>query len=312
MATYSEGAKLGIPVGLAVKTGAPIVALSARFNGSTDEAVQADLAALPGALDKIDAWIDDGTLGGDPPNAADLQIGTSLRLLMSFEDLRPAIESRPAGRWRCAPSPTSPGAHLRHSRTSGSRRFALPSPSPVEGLLFALTLAAALGCAASGRRGRRGEEPRLLALAERVERVLQLRTVRQRQRRVELEQRKQHEPARAHLGVRQRQAVGLELDIAEQQQVEVDRARAVARAARTRGPGRPRSACRRRAAPRAQGEVVTLAAAFRKSGWSSTSPTGSVSYREETASTSMPSAASAASAAEIWASRSPTLEPRPM
>ena len=67
MATYSEGAKLGVPVGLASRPAAPIVALSARFNGSTDEAVQADLAALPGALDKIDAWIADGTLGGEPP-----------------------------------------------------------------------------------------------------------------------------------------------------------------------------------------------------------------------------------------------------
>ncbi len=109
MATYSEGAKLGIPVGLAVKTGAPIVALSAHFNGSTDGAVQADLAALPGALDKIDSWIADGTLGSDPPNAADLQIGTSLRLLMSFEDLRPAIESRSAGQMALRAVPDFPG-----------------------------------------------------------------------------------------------------------------------------------------------------------------------------------------------------------
>ncbi|MBA2545915.1 MAG: glutathione S-transferase [Solirubrobacterales bacterium] len=109
MATYSEGAKLGIPVGLAVKTGAPIVALSARFNGSTDEAVQADLAALPEALDKIDAWIADGTLGADPPNAADLQIATSLRLLMSFEDIRPAIQSRPAGEMALRAAPDFPG-----------------------------------------------------------------------------------------------------------------------------------------------------------------------------------------------------------
>jgi glutathione S-transferase len=35
MASYSEGARLGIPVGLAVRTGGPIVALSARFNGAT-------------------------------------------------------------------------------------------------------------------------------------------------------------------------------------------------------------------------------------------------------------------------------------
>ena len=109
MATYSEGARLGVPVDLAVKTGGPIVSLSARFNGSTDEAVRADLEALPGALDKIDALIADGVLGGDQPNAADIQIATSLRLLMSFEDLRPAIESRPAGEMALRVAPDFPG-----------------------------------------------------------------------------------------------------------------------------------------------------------------------------------------------------------
>ena len=46
--SYSEGARLGIPIGLAVKTAAPIVAASARFNEASDENVRADLAALPG------------------------------------------------------------------------------------------------------------------------------------------------------------------------------------------------------------------------------------------------------------------------
>jgi hypothetical protein len=44
--SYSAGARLGIPIGLAVRTAAPIVALSARF----DEPVREDLAALPGML----------------------------------------------------------------------------------------------------------------------------------------------------------------------------------------------------------------------------------------------------------------------
>ena len=35
MTTYSEGARLGVPVSLAVKTARPIVALSAHFNDST-------------------------------------------------------------------------------------------------------------------------------------------------------------------------------------------------------------------------------------------------------------------------------------
>ena len=51
--------------------------------------------------------------------------------------------------------------------------------------------------------------------------------------------------------------------------------------------------------------------ALRKSGWSSTRPTGSVSYSEEEASTCTPCPGSAATAAARWARRSPTLEPRP-
>ena len=95
--SYSEGARLGIPVGLAVRTAAPIVALSARFNEATDDNVRADLAALPADLDRIDAWIADGVLGGDELNAADLQIAPTLRLAMTMDDLRPFIENRPAG-----------------------------------------------------------------------------------------------------------------------------------------------------------------------------------------------------------------------
>jgi glutathione S-transferase len=98
MESYSEGARLGIPVGLAVKTGAPIVAAAARLNESTDENVRADLASLPGDLDRIDGWIADGVMGGGEPNAADYQIAPSIRLAMTFDDLRPAIEQRPAGR----------------------------------------------------------------------------------------------------------------------------------------------------------------------------------------------------------------------
>ena len=78
MASYSEGARLGIPVGLAVKTGGPIVSLSARFNEATDENVRANLASLPEDLDRIDGWIKEGVMGGGEPNAADFQIAPSM------------------------------------------------------------------------------------------------------------------------------------------------------------------------------------------------------------------------------------------
>jgi len=96
--SFSEGAKLGIPIGIALKTAGPIVALSARFNEATDENVRADLAALSGLLQRVDELIAAGTIDGEELNAADFQIAPSIRLAMTFQDLRPLIEARPAGK----------------------------------------------------------------------------------------------------------------------------------------------------------------------------------------------------------------------
>ena len=107
--TFAEGAKLGVPISVAARTSAPIIAASARINKATDENVRADLAALPGALDRIDAWIEEGVLGGEDVNAGDLQVATSIRLLMSMDDIRPAIERRPAGELAFRVVPDFPG-----------------------------------------------------------------------------------------------------------------------------------------------------------------------------------------------------------
>jgi glutathione S-transferase len=109
LASYAEGARLGIPIDLAVKTAAPIVAAAVRLNQADDANVRADLARLPGALERIDDWIADGVLGGEAPNAADFQIATSVRLLMTLDDLRPAIEERPAGELAMRIAPRFPG-----------------------------------------------------------------------------------------------------------------------------------------------------------------------------------------------------------
>src|SRR5436190_1504205 len=61
--SYSEGARLGVPIGLAVRTAGPIVAAAARMNSADDATVRADLAALLGWLQRIDDWIADGVLG---------------------------------------------------------------------------------------------------------------------------------------------------------------------------------------------------------------------------------------------------------
>ena len=95
--SYSEGAKLGIPVGLAVATAAPILYLEKRINKATDETVRANLAAYGAQLDRVDAYIAAGTIGGEELNVADFLIAPSIRLAMTMQDLRPLIEARPAG-----------------------------------------------------------------------------------------------------------------------------------------------------------------------------------------------------------------------
>jgi glutathione S-transferase len=107
--SYSEGAKIGMPIGLAVKTAAPIVALSARFNEASDDNVKRDLSALPGLLDRVDGYIAAGTIGGEQPNAADFQIATSLGLMLTMADLKPFIDGRPAAELSQRIVPDYPG-----------------------------------------------------------------------------------------------------------------------------------------------------------------------------------------------------------
>ena len=91
-----QGYRVGLPIGLAARTVLPIAKVSAGYNNSTDEAVRADLAAVPGKIDRIDALLDEGVIGGEQPNAADFQIATSVRLLLAYDDLKPYLEDRPA------------------------------------------------------------------------------------------------------------------------------------------------------------------------------------------------------------------------
>jgi glutathione S-transferase len=107
---YAEGAKLPVPRAVA-RLSAPLVArMAARANGAGDPPVRADLIALPGHLDRVDRWIADGTLGGADANVADLQIGASLRLLLTVEDLRALLEDRGAAELARRWFPEYPGA----------------------------------------------------------------------------------------------------------------------------------------------------------------------------------------------------------
>ncbi len=54
------------------------------------------LAELPAILDRIDAWIADGVLGGAQLNAADFMVAPSLALILYRPDVMPMFEGRAA------------------------------------------------------------------------------------------------------------------------------------------------------------------------------------------------------------------------
>lgn len=96
METFATDAQLLLPRAL-LRPALPLTArLMATLNKARDDTVRADLAALDGQLRRIDGWIAEGLLGGEQANAADLQIGSSIRLLLTLADLRPLIGGHPA------------------------------------------------------------------------------------------------------------------------------------------------------------------------------------------------------------------------
>ena len=97
--SFLEGAHLGIPTSVAVATAPPLIAQAARLNRASDKAARADLERLPAMLDRVDEWVEEGVLGGLVPNAAGMQVAPTIRLMACFEDLRPAIDERPCGRF---------------------------------------------------------------------------------------------------------------------------------------------------------------------------------------------------------------------
>lgn len=67
-----------------------------KYHGITAVRLAEDLAALPGLLDDIDELAGEGVLNGDEPNAADLQIGATIKVLLSVGDLHELLADRPA------------------------------------------------------------------------------------------------------------------------------------------------------------------------------------------------------------------------
>jgi glutathione S-transferase len=109
--SFQQASQLPRLPGPVVKLVAPgVIALERKLHHAADEAVRADLQALPAHLDRIDDWILDGVLSGaQEPNAADLQIASSLRLLSTIADVRPLLAARPGEALATALFPDFPG-----------------------------------------------------------------------------------------------------------------------------------------------------------------------------------------------------------
>jgi glutathione S-transferase len=94
--SYSDGSTIPLPKP-AIRAGArAIIRGEIALNKASDGAVRADLRNLPRHLDRIDRWIEQGVIAGERPNAADLQIATTSRLLMTIGDVAPFFSGRPA------------------------------------------------------------------------------------------------------------------------------------------------------------------------------------------------------------------------
>jgi glutathione S-transferase len=74
-----------------------------KYHGLTAARLHDDLAGLPAKLEQIERFAADGAIDGPGPNAADLQIGATIRVLLTVGDLRELLDGtageRIAMRW---------------------------------------------------------------------------------------------------------------------------------------------------------------------------------------------------------------------
>lgn len=85
------------------------VRASWRYHGITAARLHDDLTGLPAKLAHIEALAEQGVVDGEQPNAADLQIGATIRVLLPIADLRPLLAGSAAERIALRFFPEYPG-----------------------------------------------------------------------------------------------------------------------------------------------------------------------------------------------------------
>jgi glutathione S-transferase len=93
--SYGEGSRLPFPPATQRWLAPMISRLAVVWDKARDEDARREWAELPRHLDRVDGWIAEGVIGGEQPNAADLQLAPSIRFLGTFADARPLLEGRP-------------------------------------------------------------------------------------------------------------------------------------------------------------------------------------------------------------------------
>jgi glutathione S-transferase len=91
---------------IAREIGVPLPRFAAWINAPTarrmankvnsDAEIQNAIAQVPEVLDRVDDLLKNGVIGGDSPNAADFQIATSVRALLTVRDLDAVTKGRPS------------------------------------------------------------------------------------------------------------------------------------------------------------------------------------------------------------------------
>lgn len=80
-----------------------------RYHKISAARLHEDLAGLPAKLEHIEALVGDGVIGGEQPNAADFQIGATIRVMLPLCDLQPLLGGSAAERIALERFPSYPG-----------------------------------------------------------------------------------------------------------------------------------------------------------------------------------------------------------
>jgi len=85
------------------------VRASWKYHKLSAARLQEDLAGLPAILARVEKLAQDGVIGGEQPNAADFQIGATIRVLLTIGDLRPLLAGSAGERIALRHFPDNPG-----------------------------------------------------------------------------------------------------------------------------------------------------------------------------------------------------------